>query len=657
MNLVVIFKFKRTSSPVMRNLRQPSLVSYVDVFYGTGTISGSSLSTGNLFPVVALPHGFNHWTIATRGTSPWFFDPNSHSFKGIRCTHQPSPWIGDYAYFDIRNPHDEYWDKDLSTITPSFMKIVGKSSTMSLVPTNTGAVLKVSGVKTIKFDGISDWKRVGKYKMVGTVKRSSIFHTPTHTVLHVVAMSSVPWDSGELDVIRIGTSFISESQALENMPTDNFELLVKTNDRIWDGMLGKIKVYGRGPIEKFYTMLYRALLFPRQLVEPNWMHYSPYDRAGGIFEGPLSTDSGFWDAYRTVYPLLHLAFPDIAKMTLDGWVNSIKEDPNGKLAQWASPGKVDSMEGSMGEITIAEGILNDAITDVDAAWGYLRRSCFESDGGRESFDLYLRYGYVPGQVSLSLNYYLSDYVVSLAAQKLGYHEEAVTLLHRSRNWNKLFDYDNKFFRPKNSKGSFQGKFDQYEWMGPYREGGPWQYRFYVPHDPDGLNSIGYGGMMCKYLNEMMTGSNKVSNRNKIHEETEMQRHSFGQYSHNNQPVHHVMYLFAHAGCASSGQRWIRHVLNTQYTDSGFSGDEDNGEMSAWFILSSMGLYSLVPGSGKYQVGAPPLFDDIYLEERGIRITNKYGVDNWQSVEINGELITGDLVQIDLRDIDNSLIRF
>mmetsp|Transcript_18783 Transcript_18783/g.33323 ORF Transcript_18783/g.33323 Transcript_18783/m.33323 type:complete len:177 (+) Transcript_18783:365-895(+) len=117
---------------------------------------------------------------------------------------------------------------------------------------------------------------------------------------------------------------------------------------------------------------------------------------------------------------------------------------------------------------------------------------------------------------------------------------------------------------------------------------------------------------------MMTMPGTVSNREKIHEEIEMQSHSFGQYAHNNQPVHHVLYMFAHAGCPSEGQRWIHHTLRTQYGPFGFAGDEDNGEMSSWYILSSLGLYSLVPGSGEYQLGAPPLFRKVTIHRTGHR---------------------------------------
>jgi len=165
-------------------------------------------------------------------------------------------------------------------------------------------------------------------------------------------------------------------------------------------------------------------------------------------------------------------------------------------------------------------------------------------------------------------------------------------------------------------------------MGPYTEGGPWQYQFYVPHEPLGLReayeasrktkSATAQSHLCDLLTQMMTMPGTVSNREKIHEEIEMQSHSFGQYAHNNQPVHHVLYMFAHAGCPSEGQRWIHHTLRTQYGPFGFAGDEDNGEMSSWYILSSLGLYSLVPGSGEYQLGAPPLFRKVTIHRTGHR---------------------------------------
>jgi putative alpha-1,2-mannosidase len=174
-------------------------------------------------------------------------------------------------------------------------------------------------------------------------------------------------------------------------------------------------------------------------------------------------------------------------------------------------------------------------------------------------------------------------------------------------------------------------------MGPYREGGPWQYRFYVPHDPDELNNWGYDGKMCEYLNDMMTNSYRPKDTNNmIHEEKELYNHMFGQYAHNNQPVHHILYMFHHVGCRQEGEKWIHKVLEESYTDTGYPGDEDNGEMSAWYILSSIGLYSLVPGTLQYQISSSPLWDHVNIDngriiiERSKNSKNRAAIINYSN---------------------------
>lgn len=649
-HLIVInrFKTKDIMTPSLRAIETIATdpVKMVDMFYGTNVISSNTNSRGNIFPVVSAgPHSYNHWTFTTNGYSPWFFNKDSTKFKGIRCTHQPSPWIGDYAFFDISLSTMTTWNRQESVVTPSTMELTnGKGDSMSLSPTNTGAVLvvKTKGPGGSLNLALDTYKVGGPFKIKGTTSKSTIFSTPSHTKLHVAIVSDLPINSdlsfsySEV-TFRIGTSFIDMGQAEANIPYVTYGEQVKVNDATWNDVLSKVLIRHYGDeigVRRFYTILHRALLFPRVMSELHYgttKHYSPY--SGKVESGHVSTDSGFWDAYRTVYPFLHLVYPSLATRVLDGWVNSIKESPSGLLPQWASPGPVGSMQGTMGEVSIAEGIMNDAITDVDTAWNYLYKSAFVT--GRDHFDEYLMFGYVPGQVSLSLNYYLCDYVVSLAAKKLGHYDLSDKLLERSGQWRLLFDSDKKFFRPKTMDHKFSKSFDEYKWMGSYMEGGPHQYRFYVPHDPDGLNEA-YDYRMCEYLNYMMTGPNTVSNRQKIHEETEMQQHSFGQYAHNNQVVHHVLYMFAHTGCVKDGQEWINYALETQYNDEGFSGDEDNSEMSAWYVLSKFGLYSLVPGSGEYQIGAPSPWSEVILKERGIIIKNRYKKTTWESVSINSK---------------------
>lgn len=638
-------KFKSRTLQLERNL-----VRHVDVFYGTGTISAESLSTGNLYPIISRPFGNNHWTVTSNGKSPWLFNRDSNMFNAIRCSHQPSVWIGDHSYFDIMAD-----DKPVRYLkyemTPSVMHIGFDNSQISLVPTETGAIVKFTGEINVQLRHLQ-YNIRDEHTIVGIATDYTIFKPPPHTVLHVVIKTSNRITGNKLKTTnntewRVGTSFINKEEAFNNIPHVDFDSLLSENNIIWNKALGKILIEESDTekVKKFYTILYRTLLYPRSLKEPSGKHYSPYSNVGDIFTGELSTASGFWDAYRTVYPLLHLVYPEYASKILNGWVNAIKESPDNMLAQWASPAKVNSMEGAMGEISIAEGIMNNAIDDVDTAWSYLYRSCFTS-AGRESFDIYKMLGYVPNQVSLSLNYYLSDYVVSLVARKLGHIKAANVLLERSTQWKLLFDkHDTKFFRPMKNK-KFVHHFEEFKWMGPYREGGPWQYRFYVPHDPETLNEWGYENQMCKYLRKMMQHKYEpINDRGMIHEEKELYSHMFGQYAHNNQPVHHILYLFQHVGCGNEGQEFIRHTLENSYMSTGFPGDEDNGEMSAWYILSSLGLYSLVPGSLKYQIGATPLFKYISIDNGRIIIENDENKQTWQSVVINNEYFEKELVYL------------
>mmetsp|Transcript_3089 Transcript_3089/g.4416 ORF Transcript_3089/g.4416 Transcript_3089/m.4416 type:complete len:930 (+) Transcript_3089:390-3179(+) len=661
------------------------LVQYVDILRGAHVYSWSSLSRGNVLPIMARPFGMAHWAVVTTSSSPWSFNKNTKDFAGIRCTHQPSPWIGDYGFFDV-NPLGggiATYDKDSSRINVDYLET--SIQNRGCRPGNCKKVgIEFSGtdhggIFVFKYADTSDENEIGlsrlssvhgrahkdrhRFVFDGISQATSVFNMPHHVKTYVsgsiempgglkeiaVVQGQLKWKGGGTVILRIGTSFISHSQATLNRDRElekfSIDQVKRASKKVWNDLLNRVQVTLEDDATEsevvslkkdLYSCLYRALLFPRQLGETNSegkiVHWSAYGRDGGVFGGPLSTDSGFWDSYRAVYPMLHLVFPDLVETALEGWVNAIREEPNNVLVQWASPGRVGSMVGSMGEISLAEGIVNNALSkeSVTVAFNYMKKSAFTKlPNGRDRIKEYIATGYVPktneyqeeGTVGLSLNYMLTDFSVAQAATSLGDIDSASRLTKRSLNWKKLFDPKTKFFRPKDAAGHFPKRaFDQYMWMGEYTEGGPWQYRFYVPHDVKGLRDAYQGGqllrggvsVLCEKLKDMMTHPSTVSNRNRIHEEEEMIRHSFGQYAHNNQPVHHVLYMFADAGCPLEGQKWIHHTLRTQYGTFGFAGDEDNGEQSSWYILSSFGLYALVPGSGKYQVGAPPLFKQVVI---------------------------------------------
>jgi len=336
---------------------------------------------------------------------------------------------------------------------------------------------------------------------------------------------------------------------------------------------------------------------------------------------------------------------------IQGWIHAYKE--GGWLPQWASPGYRDCMIGTMSDVSIADAIVNeipgfDVQTAYDAIWKdafIIPTTATESLFlGRACMDSYLSYGYIPegggvkgcnASLSRTMNYWQSDYAISQAAMKLGYDDDAYILLMRSRNYSLLFDIETGFFRSRSADtGKFSSSFDEYAWGGDITEAGPWQYRFYIPYDPSGLSALyarsSSSRSMCDTLELVHTapistfhtgGFTKVT-----HEMTELAVNNWGQYAHNNQPSHHMLYMYMHEGyaspCASKGQARIRQTLTTLYkpTNDMFCGDEDNGEMGAWYVLSALGLYSLSPGSEMYSFGSP-LFGRVEIDISDIGYKN------------------------------------
>jgi predicted alpha-1,2-mannosidase len=504
-------------------------------------------------------------------------------------------------------------------------------------------------------------------------------------------------ETNQFLTLRFASSFISREQAIENLrselPTDKDFLAMKEEayqDWRTNSLFGRISIKksaeGYSPCELhdlysiFHTSLYRASLYPRQLTEVSsqgkQVHWSPYankpeDR---VKEGFLSADSGFWDAWNSVYPLLSLSHRPVLGQMMNGWLNAYQEG-DGWLPKWSSPGYRLSMIGTMRDVSLADAIVKQ-IPGFDPLLAYeaIRKDAFQippserSDGsvGRVCLESYLKYGYVPrgaktsgegeeeggegegknddcyDSISRSLNYLQSDYAIAQAALYLNHSEDAKVLLSRSQNYRLIFDKETAFFRARFVENeSFVLPFDQFGWGTDYTEGGPWQYRFYVPYDLPGLRSLynslvvpsvnngkenkeekdGSNDHFCSVLQSMHTtepvihvGGNDVE----IKEMTELVANCWAQYSHNDQPSHHVLYMHFYGGyrshCSDQGRYWIRKTLRELYqpTISMFPGDEDNGEMAAWFLLSSLGLYARSPGSLEYVLGIP-LFGQVEID--------------------------------------------
>eukprot|EP00516_Mucochytrium_quahogii_P004348 CAMPEP_0203751196 /NCGR_PEP_ID=MMETSP0098-20131031/5303_1 /ASSEMBLY_ACC=CAM_ASM_000208 /TAXON_ID=96639 /ORGANISM=" , Strain NY0313808BC1" /LENGTH=516 /DNA_ID=CAMNT_0050640803 /DNA_START=413 /DNA_END=1960 /DNA_ORIENTATION=+ len=480
------------------------LAEYVDVLRGIGA-ANSRISTGNVLPLLSVPRGMTHWSVAstTDFKDNWYMKPTEVWWDGIRCTHQPSPWIGDYGQFQIGVAVDSldraYYSLDKSQYHPYLFETnltnycsSGGCTQVSFSPSHRGGWFRVGFPSDLRHkkrititipDGHGLVSSQGNTSAHGysTLHEGNASNFKHHFSAVFDADGNASWvvsknqltivsdDAREVN-IRIGTSFISMEQACLNrkreldIHSSVWDVSRETRNK-WEKMLTRVQVEGGLEEQKrmLYTSLYRALLFPRNLAEIDAknrvVHWSPY--TGKVHKGPFSTDSGFWDAYRTLYPMLHLVYPEVAKEVLKGWINAMKEN-NGRVPEWSSPGFRASMVGSMSDVTMSEAIVNGVLTGEDAGAMYkaIVNNAFSEEHNRGN-DLteYLEKGYVAGKVALTLNFLLADHAISKAARFRNDTHIAEVLENRTSNWNILFDQRTGFFRSRSENGTFEEPFD------------------------------------------------------------------------------------------------------------------------------------------------------------------------------------------------------
>ncbi|MBC8140000.1 MAG: glycoside hydrolase family 92 protein, partial [Armatimonadetes bacterium] len=640
-----------------------------------GTDSRPSFSTGNTLPLISAPHGMTHWTPQTGdGNDRWFFSPGDRVFSGIRATHQPSPWMSDYGQFVLMpqsgDPAPEAWRRSSAYVSrhhrPDYFcaDLLKDGWQIRFAPTMRGAVLSAMRRDTDtpcrliveRFDNPEPlaWDK-STNRVTGFTRKNSGGVTENwahYFVLDfdapVVGVSeAVTGDGHALTLIefapetqaftaRIGTSFIGAKQAVLNLTrevgTVTPEEVATATGGAWNALLERFTLTGATDAERriFYSCLYRALLFPRVLHEPDAhgepFHFSPY--TGAVLPGVLYGDNGFWDTFRTVYPLLSLAYPDILGGIIDGWLQAYRE--SGFLPEWSSPGHRSVMIGTHSQAVIADAVAKgitgfDYETALEAVVKGATSTVPDDAGyGRAALAEYDALGYVPCDriskaTSRTLDYAYDDYCVAQVARVVGRGDLHDRFMAQSERWRNVFDAETRFFRARNTDGSWQTPFDPFVWGGAFVEGSAYQFRFSVPHDPHGLAAL-FGGAdaLAEAVADLLETPPVYrvgSYGQTIHEMTEMATANFGQYAHSNQPVHATLHMAAAVGRSDITNRLVRRVLTEYYTPDTFPGDEDNGEMAAWYILAAIGLFPLCPGSGEYVLNAP-LFAGVSLQLPG-----------------------------------------
>jgi predicted alpha-1,2-mannosidase len=313
------------------------------------------------------------------------------------------------------------------------------------------------------------------------------------------------------------------------------------------------------------------------------------------------------------------------------------------------------MGGTLGDVVIADGIIKHSLGlvcgfDPEEAYEAIRKNAFNTSGntffGRPQLQHYIDDGFlvesefrdardqtgVSESVTRSLEHMLCDAAIANAAANLGKVDDARELRRRSRRYTNLFNPSHMAFQPRSREGngSFLEPFELDAWRWGFTEGNAWHYRFFVPHDVDGLKLL-YSGELCTHLENMFLDQedpalNPGGYSTIIHEMNEaakLSRKAFGQYAHNNQPVHHILWVAKKAGCDEVADHFLRRTVRELYTMQTFAGDEDNGEMTAWYILSALGLYQLEGSVNELLVGSPSIMNaTIHFQGADLQITTR-----------------------------------
>lgn len=457
--------------------------------------------------------------------------------------------------------------------------------------------------------------------------------------------------AGETILVKVAVSPVSEEGAQANLVAElqgwDFDATAAMAQKLWNDELNKIKIKGGTEDERkiFYTAMYHTMIAPSEFCDVN----NDTRAADGTVKRDMPyksyTTYSLWDTYRAAMPLLSITHPDrYADM-----VNCMTDicEAQGRLPIWHLWGcETYCMVGSPGLPVVADAIVKDIPgVDKERAYKALLTTAMDSIRGN---DLRMAHGYIPfdlfarESVAYDMELALADWAVAQAALCMGDTANHSYFMQRSLSYRNYFDPSTGFMRGKDSKGNMREPFNEFDTshrVNDYCEGNAWQYTWLVPHDVEGLRDLfGSDERMIAKLDSLFVTESKLEGEDVSPDVSGL----IGQYAHGNEPGHHTVYLYTMLGYPERTADLVRYILANMYSTErdGLAGNEDVGQMSAWYMLSAMGLYEVEPGSGRYYFGSP-LFDEVDITVPGgtFRIiaennsaTNKY----IKSASLNGQ---------------------
>ena len=459
-------------------------------------------------------------------------------------------------------------------------------------------------------------------------------------------------NNGEPLLVKVGMSAVSIENAIGNLATENpgwdFYAIMKGADKAWNDELGKVAIETENNDDRtvFYTALYHTMIAP-SVFNDVCGEYRGAD--GEVHEGDFTnyTTLSLWDTYRAAHPLQTLIHREKQRDMAQTFLHIFEQQ--GKLPVWHLMGnETDCMVGNPAAPVLADLVLKGFDVDPKAALNAMATSAMLDE---RSMGLLKKYGYIPydleGEketVARGLEYALADWCIARVAQKVGDKEKFDYFDNRSRSYQHYFDKETRFMRGKDSKGNFRDTkdFDPLSTKhrnDDYCEGNAWQYTWLVPHDVHGLVKLfGSEKAFITKLDSLFIIEGDLGE-----EASPDVSGLIGQYAHGNEPSHHILYMYNYVGQPYKAARLIRQVLREQYRNDvdGLSGNEDVGQMSAWYVLSSIGLYQEEPAGGKYIIGSP-LFKQAALNVGDgktftVKAINNSDVNIYvQSAKLNGK---------------------
>jgi len=413
--------------------------------------------------------------------------------------------------------------------------------------------------------------------------------------------------------VKVALSSVSVANAKDNLDKDQeFEKVKTTASSDWNKALSKITV--ETPVDSlktiFYTALYHAQVAPVTYSDKNGQFRTEDDKIVTSKNYTAYSTLSLWDTFRAENPLLTI----LEHNKVSDMVNSMLAYYETKkiLPVWTLyANETNTMTGYHSIPVIVDAYMKGIKGfDAEKAFEAMKATMMQDERG---LNFYKKYGYIPynlldESVTITLEYAYDDWCVAQMAKALGKTADYEFFSKRSKAYEYLFDAKSGFMRGKSEDGKswnepFDPKHSNHREHTDYTEGNAWQHSWFVPHNVDNFISL-HGGndIFTKRLEQLFTESSEITGNNVSADISGL----IGQYAHGNEPSHHIAYMFNHAKQPWRTQYWVRHILDTQYntTANGLSGNEDCGQMSAWYVFSSMGLYPMNPASGEYEIGSP-----------------------------------------------------